>query len=1053
MKLPYSEHRGCGAHEKRAFGLLGKVLLTLTLMSLSLPSLAQRRSASEQAEVNVTERKRAKTGGAATRGRPVSRAEIFAIEVRKQIIRTIDSTLRSLRRSAARMKKGSDTRLEVLYRAMNLHQEQATYVSAEEYRRYDRLWERWNARGRKGREPKLVEKKSVGHWKSVLRVSTAISKEFPKGRYADRVLFTKALALTFLRREKEAAKTYTLIIKRYPNSDVAGDSYFSLGDYYFDRNDFRNAISNYKSALRYRRSKRYGWALFKLGWCYYNLSRYETAVRHWKKTVRYSRKAPRSFAKRLREEALRDMVYGFAELKKVEEAIAYYRANGGMKYIGDFLTLLAQLFIEQGNFPEAIKVYKRFQQVVPTDPRAPEAQKEIAGLLYEERKFKALWRELNVLAEKYDRKSRWARANAKDRKLVLETELMIKDQILYYAKILHKNAQKSESRATFREALTGYKLFLRLFPKAKEEAEAKFNMADIEYVFKRYRVSGGLYLDIALMGKKKALVYDAKNPKRAKNIHRDSARFMLDAYLKDFEPQLKVMLKRKPNFSKPPRPLTRKARNFLRGCSYYVKWYPKDQKNVKNCDVFVAEVYYRNNDRKNALKFLWLIAAKYPKSKEGPEAAENLIPLYSKDRKGLLTAVNRLLRIPEYQRGKLGKKLRDLQRRTRIDDIKSEKDAVKRAKRFFAESRRNAKAEDADALMYNAAVDFEKGGALAEAIGAYRIIVTQYPKFAQAKDSMLRIARLFDLQWNLPAAADAYVSFTSRYGKAPEAPGSLARACEIQIALHSPKALRTCRSFVNETGGGQDLIERLIVSLDRQKRYVEMSRVIRGFYYTKFKLGPTQVINAEYRIFKGAGGSGSTANQAAKRILSNLNNASQVKGEALRHLGEVAYRQVEGLLDDFLKIKLKGGTVDGLLASIQGKTEALQRLQGAYRRVLQTGDSYWGVAALNQIGEALEDMANQLSNPPSIQGASLADVKQQLAPQAKQLLGQASGVYKEATGVATKFQVYSSWAVKVRNGVLRTGGSGRSFSEWIQTPDFVGSIIPSAVIGRVRVDS
>jgi tetratricopeptide (TPR) repeat protein len=120
-------------------------------------------------------------------------------------------------------------------------------------------------------------------------------------------------------------------------------------------------MNNYKQALRYKRSKGYSWALFKLGWRYYNLSDFPKSLEFWKATVSNARQAEDKSVAQLRDEALRDMVYSFAELKQVEPAINYYRANGGEKYISQFLLLLANVFTDQGQYGEAITTLKRFQ--------------------------------------------------------------------------------------------------------------------------------------------------------------------------------------------------------------------------------------------------------------------------------------------------------------------------------------------------------------------------------------------------------------------------------------------------------------------------------------------------------------------------------------------------------------------------------------------------------------------------------------------------------------------------------------------------------------------
>ena len=217
---------------------------------------------------------------------------------------------------------------------------------------------------------------------------------------------------------------YTQLIQKYPNSSIAGDAFASLGDFYFDRNDFRNAKTNYTNATKYKKSKRFLWSQYKLGWCYYNLGSYKGSLNQWKKTVKLAKRKGKEGAARGNS---KNMVFAFAEVGQVNQAIAYYRANGGKQYIGPFLTLLSQILSDQGKYKKSVQVLKKYQQVAPTDEGGPEAQKEIISLYYALAKYKLVWKELSRFPKLYGKKSRWARANKKA--IVLETQALIKDQI------------------------------------------------------------------------------------------------------------------------------------------------------------------------------------------------------------------------------------------------------------------------------------------------------------------------------------------------------------------------------------------------------------------------------------------------------------------------------------------------------------------------------------------------------------------------------------------------------------------------------------------------
>lgn len=998
----------------------------------------------KRASLNVEVRKReSKTKGG---GPQLNRSAVFAVQVEKALIANINKTLAYLEKTAAGLPKKSNQRLQLLERILNLNLEQATYVRAEEERDYDKKWRAWNDGGRKGGEPKLNNKESNKHWLSVIKWATDTLEEYPQSKNADVVTFNKAVGLQYIGKEKEAARIYTQLIQRYPNSPIAGDAYASLGDFYFDRNDFRNAMNNYKAAMRYKKSKRYLWSIFKLGWCNYNLGRYQDSLKFWKLAVSQS-KAVGESGSQVKEEALRDMVYSWAESKDIEGAIAYYRANEGTKYIGPFLLLLASILTDQGQYGQAISTLKKFQKEAPTASEGPDAQKEIVSLAYNLGKLSAVWKELEKFEDLYGTNSSWAKAN--DRKLVVETQAMIKDQIYYYSTLTLDRAIKDDNRQLNLEAKKGFLLFLKRYPKAKEIAEVKYYLADIEYYLKDYREAGGYYAEIASLGKKNAVRYDPKSGK-AINIHREAAVDMVRSFVKDFEPEFKALKKRVPDFKK-PKPLSVSARNYIRACGKYTAWYPEDKVRKKTCETDITKIYYNSGDKKNSIQFLKLLAKNYSKEKEGPASVELLIPLYKDDRDGLLKTTEELLKIPEYRKGEIGRKLTSLQRGAEKESIAQEKDILKRAKRYEAQAKKYPNDPEVDKLWYNAAVDYVKAGELASAISAYGVIVNRFPKSEQAEESLLQIAKIYEKEIQFGEASKHYLEFNKRYPKAKEAVPALAKSCELLIAIESENQLATCQVFIQRYQDvAQAYVERMITAAERRKRYALMSDLIKKYYLPVYKLSQNDQIVAWNSIQKASGGGAGAQEAQQKMIAIFAANPDGVSGEALRYIGELAFRRAIPAIKAYEAVKLVGGTVDRLAASLEKKAGAFVQLEKAMGDVVGTKDSWWGVAALYSVGHAHEQYADALENPPAIQGASKEDVVKQLAPQIKERRAAALNVYKTAQDTVNKFKVYNEWSLKALTGLSRTSGKKLTLQDFVVQPDMLGTEVPQSIANALR---
>jgi TolA-binding protein len=1021
----------------------------------SATSLGEARS-KEHEEVNLgnikDERRKASASGgggpAKAQGPSISRGEAFVIATEGKLSSEIKKAISFYERTERTLPPKSSARSQMLERLVNLYLENAVYEANAEFRRYDQAYDAWSRAGGKGKSPQVDNRVSKGVWKQVAAKSAYVLKEFPRSKEADSLMFNQGIALQYLGQEKESAKIYTALIQKYPNSPKAGEAYFQLGDFFFGKQDFRNAISRYKEALKYRTSRGYGWSLFQLGWSYYNLAQYQIALDYWKKTVDVATRSKMQGSEQLKEESLKDMVLAWIEVRQVEEAIMYYKAHGGERYIGRFLNRLGEALIDIGKFKEAISVYKRFQSLFPNAPETPEAQKEIVALYYDTNSWDNLWKELERLPIMYGAGSSWAKANSEDQNLVNETDVMVRDRLLYYPKILHKGAQKDDDGGGYAQALRGYNLYLKYHKNSKEMPEVRYLMADILFAQKKYREAGRVYLGLTELGKEKAVIYDPIS-KKPNLIHQKSARYMLDSYGLDFEPEYKVLSKRTPDFDKPQK-LSPSAENYVKACSLYLKFYKEDKKSTKECDIYVSTIYYRLGHRDFSKKLLFKVAQNYSNEKIGTEAVEFLIPLYGKDTKALVGIADNLLKIPAYQKGKLGDKLRDLKRGAEIDEINKISDAGKRAKALEDQAKRNPNSSDADRLTYNAAIDYVKAGMIPNALVAYQAVVTKYPKSEAYKDSLLQLGKLSDKRLEWPRATNYYLAFAQRYPKDDASRVVLGRVCELEGALGTERAPNLCMDLAkSEPAAAKNLIERMVIDAQYSRNYAKMQSLI-SQYLLKFKMTPSEQIITWNRLYSAANGQGALAKQAEQQMLDIYRRSKgNVDAEASRYVGGLVFANVNGIMARFAALKLQGGTVENLLKSIQTKAGMLPQIDKAFSEVLGVKDAYSGVAALHQQGLARELLSRDLENPPAITGASLEDVKKQLAGDANAIKAQSKEFYEKAARTVSEFAVYSEWAARSVSALSRINGRKVNYDDIAVEPDFIAVDIPGNIASAV----
>ena len=1013
--------------------------LALLAMGLLGSETADARRQNERAVVEVENIKRDRP----TRERPAegpksTRHLTLQRTLEVKLIKGISQTINYLQKTVKSMPKRSNSRQAMLVKILNLRLEQATYEALEEQSKYDQAWEAWDRGGRRGREPRLTSSRSKRRWEQVVSGAQGLLREFPRAKNADLILFDLALAQQFLGRNAAAAKSFNQLIKRFPKSKLLGDAFFFLGDHYFDGNQFKKAVQAYTRATAYRQSSRYGWALYKLAWSYFNLGSYRRAINEWKKTVLFSQRMGGTRGERLQEESLRDMIFAFAELGAIEEGIRYFRSHRGEEQIPRFLRLLATTLTDQGKFKKAIAVWKRLVRMSPTSPTAVDAQREIVALHFDAGSMSEMWKELIVLVDEFGPNSSWAQSNPK---LAQKAALKNKQLMAYYPKVIHRQAQKSRNKPAFAHAKYGYQLYLKRFPKGRDLAEILEYVGDIDYFSGDYRSAGRLYLHIAKMGKDKAVIFDAKG-KVKKNIHQRSAKNMLDSFNRAMLSEFKRLLTKKPNFSSPIQH-SAALKDFIDGCAMYAKWYPSDRKTVRTCDTFLAEIYYRTGRLEPAKKWLGLVAKKYPGSKEGTSAAQNLVPLYASNKAEQGKLILALLAIPAYRSGALGSKLKQLQRELQIEQIRSVKEPLKRARMYEAQAKAAGTRANADILWNNAATEYLRAGEVVGALAAYQVIVAKFPKSKAHQASLLQSAKLQDKRLHHERAASFYIAYAQRYRSAKETPGAMQRACALLTAVESSSAVKACVDFAQRfPEGGKPAIERLIHNMWRRGQYNSMNQLMQRHYLSKYRLTNSERVVAHHKQLKGFGARSRIGKNATRQILA-LAKPGALTGEALRHAGAIHFERAKPAVARALSGKLRGGDVGKLQSSIQALTNAVNGVEKAMAPLFAVQDSFWAVAGFHQIGLAYERFANQMRNPPAIKGAKPEEVKQQLQGSVDQVMAKAKEYYAAGMDTARKYEVYNDYTRLLFNALNRLSGSKTSFDEWVVTPDFLGSEVLS----------
>ncbi len=134
------------------------------------------------------------------------------------------------------------------------------------------------------------------------------------------------------------------------------ESNFALGEYYFEREQWDDALKYYSAVAKNRRARLYSFALYKTAWCQYKTGQVKPALTSLERVIRAGRVAKGSNdtsaggASRIRlaTEAQKDLVVFYAETGTAQNARAYFEEIAGEKATFGLLEKLAYYYADTG---------------------------------------------------------------------------------------------------------------------------------------------------------------------------------------------------------------------------------------------------------------------------------------------------------------------------------------------------------------------------------------------------------------------------------------------------------------------------------------------------------------------------------------------------------------------------------------------------------------------------------------------------------------------------------------------------------------------------------
>ena len=902
------------------------------------------------------------------------------------------------------------TKADLLFQLAELWWEKSKYVYFSEMAKFEQEQQAFydqQAKGAKGlKEPKQNTRKSDLYRQQAIDLYNKILTDYPQYPRKDDVLFNLAYNMYDLGKKKEAIARYWELIRQYPNSSHVPDSYVQLGEHFFNSNDLDKARKAYEKALSFNIPQIYAFALYKLAWCDYNAGAYDESLTKFKKVVTYQEDAissgPKGQSKdriQLKNEALKDMVLGFAKLNQVDEPKAYWEQHSNKKRTYRLMGSLAGVYFDAGNWDASIKTYRSILTDEPNDPEAPAYEANIVKAYANQGPGKrTLVRdELKKLVDTYKPSSDWAQANSKNKTALANAYDLSEGSMRELVTEYHAEAQRTKSVATYRLARDIYKEYLADFPASENAYSLRFYYAEILYTLEQWSDAAEQYeLVVQKDGKgsyAKTASYDAllcyeklvaiDQGKVAQRELTDNEKVDESKSKGKVEKTTKRL--ELANTKIQETPLTQNEQKLVTAGDGYVKLFPgtADEPNIMYAS---AVIFYDHYHYVEAARRFGEVITKYPTDKNAQYAAN--LTLHALEVKEEWEALNKLARA--FSKNKALNKpgtqfAKDLQKLIEGSQFKYDmlvygnKDYDRAATLFADFVKEFPQSDYAPKALYNSMVMFEQAKKLDLAIPVGEKLVRDYPKSDLDLATIGSLGRDYEQTADFVRAAEEYERYADKDPKDKKAADNLFNAALWNEGLGNfEKAISLYEKYIKVYKDKKDVPDiafSIALIQEKQKDWKTAVKTLDSYVKTYQKqITPGQVFYARYKQMEdlkkiGTANDDRTASKLGEDLLRTypkLPDADRKNDANLNGYAELRFHELDPQWQRYKAIKFDNP--NKLKAARDQKVKGLGDLEKRYTEVVATGSGDWGVASVTRIGLAYLDLAKNFTDSPDPKG-------------------------------------------------------------------------------------
>jgi tetratricopeptide (TPR) repeat protein len=938
----------------------------------------------------------------------------------------LDEEIRELYRLSQQYRQ-SRSRGEIWLRLAERYVEKAHFIEFREQAEYDKKFKDYLDK-KTHVKPKLALQLSHDYNKKAVELYQWFIKDFKDDPKVDQALFFLGYNEFELGNSKAGEGFYQRLVQQYPDSAYVIESYFALGEYYFDNEKWQAALDSYEKVIRVKKARLNAFALYKSSWCLYRLSRASEALKMLERVIRISG-GPDEGANveggktvnrlRLSQEALRDYVPFYAEVGDPKAALSeFMRITQDETKAYKMLERLAYIYGDSGNKVSSAELFRQLIAKNPTAEKAADYQYQII-LAYATSDQKVFRQEIINWLENFGPESAWAKENAKNTKLLADTEKLQETTLRNHVLQLHQTAQNSRTQFSQQAANSGYNLYAKYFSNSPKGVEMYFFHAELLFDMARYEEASRYYTFVSDKGAagnsyyEKAIINNLLALEKALPSPRD--------------------IEAKRGKSLEPIPFDPPVASFEKGAIKYIGAFPKGDK-VVDVQRRLGVLYYSYNQFDKAIEIFEKILREHPNSPNAEIAGNLLLDIYKLrgDMAGLSQKGAELLANPAIAKTKFGDEVRNLMEKAsyvKADKLAASKDYMKSAKEYekFADSYK--KSDLAVLARYKAADNYEKAGDVASATRMHAFILALPSGDAKVKaiqnDSRNASARLYSQTGQLEQAAKQYASFARDNSKDQKGVNAYFNAAVLYDALGDKSEALTNYQAYEKQSKRADKIETVYLQAEIYRKDGQLRKAV-PLYEQYMASGPNgeHVVKSSFEIalYHAQEGHVTKTKEAYQKTIDIQKHLKKSgKDVGVSYAAESKFQLCHDTVNEIQQLKFTSNAKQQ--ERVGKQLQALrEKYIGQMKDVIHYDHAPMIVAALASTGQMFEMMAGifaRIPVPADYTPEDAKKLKDLIQTQVNGLKTEAKNSYKAAFDKSIETETYGQWAKVARDGLAQ----------------------------------